>query len=268
MVTNIKKQREEYLEKVTEAEAEKLAIRFGAGHDHWRTWVGPPMNYDVQSAMQFQLLTNVGLREYHRLLEVGCGSLRAGRLFITYLLEGRYYGVEPNEKIMREGVVGNFGAELENSPIIKDRKPSFSHNSDFDFSFTESEVDFAIAQSIASHTGPAELKRLLTNLAQVSHDGTLCLVTYGRILNPVNEVKEDGWYYPECVAFTPRKFSDIAKNSGFNHMYHINWPLMNVSEDGTHTTTQQIAVLTKRPWKAPLSVQVAGVAGFRPIEAF
>ena len=54
----------------------------------YREYVGTSERYDIGGAIQFNLLTTLGLREHHRLLDVGCGSLRAGRLFIPYLLKG------------------------------------------------------------------------------------------------------------------------------------------------------------------------------------
>jgi hypothetical protein len=63
---------------------------------HYSAYVGPPREYDFMGATQFRLLTTLGLRETHRLLDFGCGSLRAGRFLIPYLLPAHYYGVEPN----------------------------------------------------------------------------------------------------------------------------------------------------------------------------
>jgi hypothetical protein len=56
----------------------------------YRSYVGPSDEYDIMGATQFNLLTSLGLRENHTLLDFGCGSLRAGRLFITYLTKSRY----------------------------------------------------------------------------------------------------------------------------------------------------------------------------------
>ena len=59
-----------------------------SGSLDYREYVGTSETYDIGGAIQFNLLTTLGLREHHRLLDVGCGSLRAGRLFIPYLLKG------------------------------------------------------------------------------------------------------------------------------------------------------------------------------------
>ena len=72
---------------------------------HYSAYVGPPALYDFMGATQFRLLTTLGLRDTHNLLDFGCGSLRAGRLLIPYLLPGRYFGVEPNAWLVEEAII-------------------------------------------------------------------------------------------------------------------------------------------------------------------
>jgi len=75
------------------------------GDQHYRAYVGPSQDYDLISAMVFNLLTSVGLRQHHRVLDIGCGSLRVGRLLIAYLNQGNYFGVEPNEWLVSDGIL-------------------------------------------------------------------------------------------------------------------------------------------------------------------
>ncbi|WP_430450460.1 hypothetical protein [Rhodophyticola sp.] len=104
--------------------------------------------------MQFQLADGSGAApEHHRFLDVGCGSLRLGRSALMHLLRGRYFGVEPNRDILNAGVKMHFGADMAESQVIAAKAPTFTHNTDFDFSFTSGPVDYIFAQSIASHTG-------------------------------------------------------------------------------------------------------------------
>lgn len=58
------------------------------GSRYYRAFIGAPQTYDIFSHMQFSLMTLLGLRQEHMLLDIGCGSLRAGKLFIVYLLAG------------------------------------------------------------------------------------------------------------------------------------------------------------------------------------
>jgi hypothetical protein len=63
----------------------EAAKSLSPGSRHYTAFVGPPQQYDFMGATQFRLLTTLGLREHHRLLD-----LRAGRLLIPYLLPDRY----------------------------------------------------------------------------------------------------------------------------------------------------------------------------------
>ena len=50
--------------------------------------------------MQFDYLVSHGLKPDMRMLEIGCGNLRAGRLFIDHLDPGHYYGVDISPEIL------------------------------------------------------------------------------------------------------------------------------------------------------------------------
>ena len=50
--------------------------------------------------MQFDYLIGHGLKPGDRMLEIGCGNLRAGRLFIDYLDAGNYYGIDISPDIL------------------------------------------------------------------------------------------------------------------------------------------------------------------------
>jgi len=70
---------------------EDLGLGLKPGDPQYRAYVGPPEDYDLIAAMTFNLLTTLGLRQHHSLLDIGCGSLRIGRLLIPYLNQGKYF---------------------------------------------------------------------------------------------------------------------------------------------------------------------------------
>src|SRR5579859_6587058 len=113
----------------------------------YRQHVGPADGYDRMSAMQFNLLTYLGLSEEHFLLDIGCGSLRAGRLFIPYLKPGHYFGIEPVEWLLQAGIDHEVGQSQ-----IAIKRHSFDSNSEFRLSVFQRDFDFLMAQSIFSHT--------------------------------------------------------------------------------------------------------------------
>src|SRR6476620_11634010 len=82
------------------------------GARHYRAFIGATQTYDIFAYMQFSLMTLLGLRQEHTLLDIGCGSLRAGKLFLVYLLPGRYFGIEPEQWLVEEGIEKEIGSEL------------------------------------------------------------------------------------------------------------------------------------------------------------
>ena len=82
-----------------------------AAQEH-RFHIGPADFYDVLTAIQFNLLTALGLREKHFLVDIGCGSLRAGRLLIPYLASGHYFGIEPLPWLIQEGIDKEIGESM------------------------------------------------------------------------------------------------------------------------------------------------------------
>lgn len=77
-------------------------------------------------ASQFRLLTTLGLRDHHKVLDFGCGSLRVGRLLLPYLLPDNYYGIDPNKWLIEDAIRNEVGADQ-----IQLKQPKFSYNSDY-----------------------------------------------------------------------------------------------------------------------------------------
>jgi SAM-dependent methyltransferase len=176
------------------------------GSRHYRAFVGPPETYDVTSAIQFNLLTALGLREHHSLLDVGCGSLRAGRLFIPYLLPGRYFGIEPEEWLLEEGLSSEVGKELQEA-----KRPVFSNDSNFSLSSFGRRFDFILAQSIFSHAGEAQIRRCLAEAKKVMDPDSIFVATFVR---GEKDHTGDKWVYPGCTRYTLEKMESLALEQG------------------------------------------------------
>jgi SAM-dependent methyltransferase len=179
------------------------------GDDHYRAYVGPPGRYDFMGATQFSLLFANGLRERHRVLDVGCGSLRLGRLLIPFLRKGGYYGIDPNTWLIEDAIGNELGAD-----IIRLKQPSFSANADFDCSIFGQTFEFVIAQSIVTHCGPDLFGKLVSSAASVLKSDGLLLFSYIRAEQASADKQAPGWHYPECVAYTRQQVSHFLAESG------------------------------------------------------
>ncbi|ADE16693.1 Methyltransferase type 12 [Nitrosococcus halophilus Nc 4] len=165
------------------------------GDENYRAYVGRVEHYDLISALQFSLLGLLGLRESHYLLDVGCGSLRGGRLFIPYLQPSRYFGIEPNRWLVEEGINQEIGRDL-----VALKRPQFAYNDDFDLGVFHTDFDFILAQSIFSHTGPPLLRQCLRSAGRVLKQDGLLVATF--VEREEDLIVGDEWVYPGLNHFS------------------------------------------------------------------
>jgi hypothetical protein len=178
------------------------------GSHHYRAFVGPPQKYDLVAANQFNLLTSLGLREHHYFLDIGCGSLRGGRLFIPYLLPNRYFGIEPEQWLLEEGINQNCGNDL-----IKIKSPHFCNDQNFTLSKFGKNFDFILAQSIFSHASKEQIKHCLSEAKKVMTSTSIFAATFikGDINNNSNK-----WLYPECGTYTLDFMLKLIESEGLS----------------------------------------------------
>jgi SAM-dependent methyltransferase len=184
---------------------EDLGLGLKPGDPQYRAYVGPPEDYDLIAAMTFNLLTTLGLRQHHSLLDIGCGSLRIGRLVIPYLNRGKYFGVEPNEWLVDDGIRRELGETL-----VQIKRPTFFF-SDSPDTITHAKIafDFALAQSIFSHCGLDLIEGWLSAISgSLAQDGVL-VATF---LIGEEDSAKTGWIYPECVNYRPATLESAAKD--------------------------------------------------------
>jgi hypothetical protein len=180
----------------------------------YRSFVGPEQKYDLVAAIQFNLLVFLGLREHHSLLDIGCGSLRGGRLFIPYLLPDRYYGIEPEEWLLEEGIKNEVGRDL-----IRLKRPVFSNDNEFTLSIFGREFDFVLAQSIFSHASKKQIRTCLSEARKVMKDTSIFAATFveGR-----PDYKGGTWVYPDCINYSFETLCDLASENGLK-CQKIDW---------------------------------------------
>ncbi|MEM9496079.1 MAG: class I SAM-dependent methyltransferase [Pseudomonadota bacterium] len=188
-------------------EAPEAYIDQPPGGDHHRAYVGPPQRYDFMSATQMALLYFLGVREDDAVLDIGCGSMRLGRLLIPFLKPDRYYGVDPNWRLIEEGARHECGADM-----VRAKRPRFSTNPQFDFRSLGRKFDYIIAQSIATHTGPDQLASLFRGAKAGLIENGLFLFSFIRKDNP-RDLKP-GWYYPHTVGYSQAMIDDALDAQG------------------------------------------------------
>ena len=139
----------------------------------WRARAGNHLMYDTIGAAQFAILTLFfGLREQHKLLEIGAGSLRAARFLIPYLDPEHYCGVEPDTQSVQLGIEFELGPEM-----YQRKKPRFAARDDFGFHEFGEQFDYALSYSVFTHVPPPHIRIIFENAAKCFHDDSIMLAT-------------------------------------------------------------------------------------------
>lgn len=195
--------------------SDEYGLNLTSGDRHYRAWVGSPDEYDHIAALQVSLRLAAGLRETHRLADVGCGSLRAGRMLIPYLRSGRYYGVEPERWLVEEGIKRELGRE-----ILEVKRPTFLFVSDFSLGQFGEKFDFVIAQSVFSHTHVDLLRLGLGRIAESLAPGGRFLATWAE---GSSRREGSGWIHKGARRYTWEEMQGFLQESGLTAR-RLAWP--------------------------------------------
>lgn len=120
---------------------------------------------------QLEFLKSHGLKPSHSLLDVGCGDLRGGILFVRYLERGNYTGVDQAEIAIRQGLLS-----ADETVLRKD--PRFFVGGDFGFEQTGTRFDFLWAHSVLSHVDLSITGKCIESAFSVLRPGGVFLASF------------------------------------------------------------------------------------------
>lgn len=152
--------------------------------------------WDVIGKLQFEFMVAQGLRPHHQLLDIGCGSLRGGVHFISYLDAGHYVGVDRDADLLAAGREHEL-----TSAVVEAKAPVFAQMDDFAFDSLGRQYDYAMAQSVFTHLPLNSIQRCLVNADRVLvPDGGTLYATF--FLNPFGPTHLDPVPLPALNSFT------------------------------------------------------------------
>ncbi|WP_425581579.1 class I SAM-dependent methyltransferase [Streptomyces stramineus] len=140
--------------------------------------------------MQFEYLTEHGLAPNHRMLDIGCGNLRAGWRFIEHLDAGNYYGIDisPDILISAKQTLTTYG--------LQDKLPhlTITQNLTLDF-LPDGHFDVVHAHSVFSHSPIEVIDECLAHVGRVLAPGGFFDFTFDRTEGAEHQVLREDFYY-------------------------------------------------------------------------
>lgn len=124
---------------------------------------------------QLAFLVDQGLRPGHRILDIGCGTLRAGRLLIAYLEPASYFGFDISQNAIQAAT------ELVETEGLSLKNPDLRVNEGKDLKFYTYQgltFDFLIAQSVFSHLQKLQIRECFQHIGSIMHSGSAFFFTY------------------------------------------------------------------------------------------
>ncbi|WP_062017358.1 class I SAM-dependent methyltransferase [Aureimonas sp. AU4] len=131
--------------------------------------------WDEMGALQRDYLVDHGLRPGDRLLDIGCGSLRAGVMLVPYLAPAHYYGIDYLSALIEEGYEREIRRLGLDSRLPRE---NLAEERAFAVPFEGVTFDVALAQSVFTHLPINHLRLCLARLRPRMREGGRFFCTF------------------------------------------------------------------------------------------
>lgn len=172
--------------------------------------------WDEIAKLQLEFLITEGLKTNHTLIDIACGSLRAGRLFINYLDVGNYLGIDKEINLIIHGVSEELGIAA-----FVDKRPEFVVSADFDFSNFSHCPNYAIAQSLLTHLTAEDIYRCFSSLRKFTTEEGRFYATFFEVPTPVENFRSSDAI--DCFFYTQEQMNMLANLAGWKMQYIGDW---------------------------------------------
>jgi len=175
---------------------------------------GGEAQWDLRGAFQLFFLKRMGLAPGSRLLDIGCGPIRAGVHLIRYLDDGNYLGFDFNKDFIRTA------RKISEDEGLSAKNPRFEVVEDFRLGHMDPVFDYAIAFSVLNHCNEMQRKQFFQMISKPLRKGGLLYISHAswlreshvtntgfRLTRRFSEqdfnIREWGWPEPEQESVFP-----------------------------------------------------------------
>ncbi|MBS2964318.1 class I SAM-dependent methyltransferase [Actinocrinis puniceicyclus] len=162
--------------------------------------------------MQFDYLVDHGLKAGDRMLEIGCGNLRAGWRFIDHLDTGHYHGIDisPDILLAAQQTLVRQG--------LQDKLPNLALVDDLTFAFLPAgHFDVVHAHSVFSHSPVEVVDEALAHVGRILAPGGFFDFTFDRTEGSEHHVLWEDYY------FRTETLLELARKHGLEGRFMDDW---------------------------------------------
>lgn len=182
--------------------------------------------WEELGGLQFDFLVCNGLLPHHRILDIGCGTLRGGCHAIEYLNKSSYTGIDISNKAIA------FAKQLVEKEMLSEKLPRLIVNGSKQLKFNEffgEKFDYILAQSVFTHLMDDHISECFENVGKIMSENSIFYFTFNEA-SAYRQGKLNHFYYP--LVF----FKSLAESYGFK--------LQDCSSEYDHPAGQKMLELT------------------------
>jgi len=169
--------------------------------------IGPVGYWEQIQKYHFNLMIEMGLKPHHTLMDIGCGPLSGGLVFIPYLQPGHYVGIDIRKESIAEAHIQLAKAGL------ADRNPFLAVSNTFGREeLGDRKFDYIWASQILYHLENEKIKDCFESVAARMKSGSRF---YGDIIGYPNKVGPDSyWHEFSFFLHTPDFLEALGERHG------------------------------------------------------
>ena len=162
-------------------------------------FLGVPIEtFENGGRKQLIALLDEGLCPESKVLDIGCGCLRAAYWLIHFLHPGCYHGIEPARRRVEYGLDYLFTPEQ-----VMAKRPRFDFGTHFDSSVFATKFDYFLAGSIWTHASKSQIEATLDSFLRDTFPTSVFLTSYLPARSTNDDYLGDCWVGTNHESDTP-----------------------------------------------------------------
>jgi hypothetical protein len=133
----------------------------------------PVQDFEKSGREQLIYLLKAGINPGSKVIDLGCGILRAGYWLIHFLNPGNYCGIESHKERLEIGIQCILEPQL-----VEGKRPRFDTNPHFNTSVFNEKFDFFLAYSVWTHASKQQIQAMLDAFVRDAKQDGVFLTTY------------------------------------------------------------------------------------------